>query len=195
MVRYKGGRLVLAVLTVGMDCYARVGGTASTLAANGTCNVCRGVTQGIVDLHAEWPVVRKMGKVAATTLPLDGGAGTDGGAFGGDDAVPITYEAAIERFCEQSFLSSNQQRVCYSIAPFAAEVGKWLGLGVPPDRICRKLGKRNPETCFDAREAERPSDATDPLLDWRSRPPSIPDGVHCSIEHRNSLSPRWVLLD
>lgn len=38
MVRYKGGRLVLAVLTVGMDCYARVGGTASTLAANGTCN-------------------------------------------------------------------------------------------------------------------------------------------------------------
>jgi len=24
------------------------------------------------------------------------------------------------------------------------EVGKWLRMGVPPDRICRKLGKRSP---------------------------------------------------
>lgn len=51
------------------------------------------------------------------------------------------------------------------------------------------------ETCFDARNAERPSDNAELLLDWRSRPPSIPDGVECSIEYRSSQHPRWVLLD
>lgn len=52
-----------------------------------------------MDLHAEWPLVRKMEKAAVTTpFPHDGeAAGTDAGALHGDDGVPITYEAAIER--------------------------------------------------------------------------------------------------
>lgn len=64
-----------------------------------------------------------------------------------------------------------------------------------PATLSTKQIYEKQETCFDAREAERPSDAAEPLLDWRTRPPSIPDGVDCSLEHRNSLSPRWVLLD
>lgn len=51
------------------------------------------------------------------------------------------------------------------------------------------------ETCFDARDAERPSSVAEVALDWRRRPPSIPQDVDCLVEHRNSLSPRWVLLD
>ncbi|CAN0004899.1 unnamed protein product [Ectocarpus fasciculatus] len=180
----KGGRLLLFTLTVSRG-HARGGEFGpALLSANGTCNVCRRLTQGFVDLHTEWPLVR------STNKEVD-----DDGTVRQDEAMSITYEAAIGRYCEQSFLSGSQQRVCYSISPFAAEVGKWLGMGVSPERVCRKLGKRNPETCFDARDAERPSSVAEAVLDWRSRPPSIPQDVDCLVEHRNSLSPRWVLLD
>ncbi|CBJ31332.1 expressed unknown protein [Ectocarpus siliculosus] len=98
---------------------------------------------GFVDLHTEWPLVRSTNKEVSRSS-RDRGDDDDATVRRQDEAMSITYEAAIERYCEQSFLSGSQQRVCYSIAPFAAEVGKWLGMGVSPERVCRKLGKRNP---------------------------------------------------
>ncbi|CAN0266498.1 unnamed protein product [Ectocarpus sp. 12 AP-2014] len=193
-MRSKGGQLILFALTVSTGHAGGGESEPALLSANGTCNVCRRITQGFVDLHTEWPLVRSADKEVSRSL-RDRGDGDDDTVYRKDEAMSITYEAAIERYCEQSFLSGSQQRVCYSIVPFAAEVGKWLGMGVPPERVCRKLGRRNPETCFDARDAERPSSVAEVALDWRSRPPSIPQDAGCLVEHRNSLYPRWVLLD
>eukprot|EP00903_Cladosiphon_okamuranus_P014347 g13321.t1 len=191
MLWSSGGRIAMLVLMAGgMAC------VRAAVATNGTCSVCRGVTQGFVDLHAEWTLLREMQMGASSFSRDDQRVGTDDvDVLLRGDTEAITYEMAIDRFCSRSFLSSNQQRVCYSIIPFAAEIGKWLHMGMPPERVCRKLGTRNPETCFDARDAERPSDSTRYLLDRRTRPNSIPEGVDCFIEHRSSLSPRWVLLD
>ncbi|CAN0101007.1 unnamed protein product, partial [Hapterophycus canaliculatus] len=125
--------------------------------------VCRRVTQqGFVDLHTEWSLLRNIEQSTSSDPCGEGVGDTVQGT-----RLAVTYEAAIER--RQAFLSDTQQRVCYSISPFAAEVGRWLGMGVSVERVCRKLGKRNPETCFDAGEAERPSDSAK-VLDWKSRP-------------------------
>lgn len=45
--------------------------------------------QGFVDLHTEWPLVRKI-EMAVSSFPHEQRVGTD-------DTDPITYEAVIER--------------------------------------------------------------------------------------------------
>ena len=53
--------------------------------------------QGFVDLHAEWPLVRKM-EIAASTFRHDQREETgDVDSVQRGDAEQITYEAAIER--------------------------------------------------------------------------------------------------
>ncbi|CAN0135958.1 unnamed protein product [Scytosiphon promiscuus] len=192
MIPSRGCWLASLFLTVGAG-HAGGGEIKPALPTRDTCNVCRGVTQGFVDLYTEWSSVRE---TEQTVFSRKHGRGA-GDTPRQDFAAAITFEAAIEKqvvkFCEQSFLTGSQQRVCYSISPFAAEVGKWLRMGVSAERVCLKLGKRNPETCFDAREAELPLDSSQ-MLDWKMRPPMIPEDVDCTVEHRNSLAPRWVLL-
>ncbi len=57
------------------------------------------VRKGFVDLHAEWQLVREMEK-AARSFSGDQRAASDDdvGALRRDDTMPITYEAAIERY-------------------------------------------------------------------------------------------------
>ncbi|CAN0206873.1 unnamed protein product, partial [Ectocarpus sp. 8 AP-2014] len=114
-MRSKGGQVILFALTVSTGHAGGGENDPALLSANGTCNVCRRITQGFVDLHTEWPLVRSTNKEGSR----DRGDDDDATVRRQDEAMSITYEAAIERYCEQSFLSGSQQRVCYSIVPFA----------------------------------------------------------------------------
>ena len=50
-----------------------------------------------MDLHTEWPLVRKM-KMEASTVPREQRLGTDDvDPLHRGDTEPITYEAAIDR--------------------------------------------------------------------------------------------------
>ncbi|CAM9426885.1 unnamed protein product, partial [Ascophyllum nodosum] len=83
-------------------------------ASGNNCSVCRAVTQGVVDLHSEWSILRE-------TQPRspDARARNYPSYHHDSDDAPATYQAAIETFCQQSFLSSAQQRLCYAVEPFS----------------------------------------------------------------------------
>lgn len=53
--------------------------------------------QGFVDLHAEWPLVRKM-EMAVSKFPHQQRVGAgDVGALRGGDTESVSYEVAIDR--------------------------------------------------------------------------------------------------
>lgn len=55
---------------------------------------------------------------------------------------------ALRIFCNQeSHLETSERKFCYYIEPLRQTAARALNLGMPTDRVCKKLNKQMPEIC------------------------------------------------
>lgn len=56
-------------------------------------------------------------------------------------------EAAIGAYCARDNLSAREKKICYYIDPIKRDVAQPFSLGMPVDRVCKRINKNNPEIC------------------------------------------------
>mmetsp|Transcript_22910 Transcript_22910/g.29871 ORF Transcript_22910/g.29871 Transcript_22910/m.29871 type:complete len:148 (+) Transcript_22910:3-446(+) len=55
---------------------------------------------------------------------------------------------AIESFCaQQDHLETSERKMCYYLEPLMQTTARALLVNMPIKRICKKLGKENPDIC------------------------------------------------
>eukprot|EP00953_Heterococcus_sp_UTEX-ZZ885_P025679 13948-Heterococcus_DN1.PRE.3 len=59
---------------------------------------------------------------------------------------------------------------------------------MPPERICRRLNRANPDICAASSQEEE-------TVVKAGSPPLHLQRYNCSIEHRTSLQQLWVVLE
>mmetsp|Transcript_3172 Transcript_3172/g.6861 ORF Transcript_3172/g.6861 Transcript_3172/m.6861 type:complete len:166 (-) Transcript_3172:85-582(-) len=56
-------------------------------------------------------------------------------------------EAAMGEYCARDDLGPREKKVCYYIDPIKRDVAQPFSLGMPSDRVCKRINKTNPEIC------------------------------------------------
>ena len=56
-------------------------------------------------------------------------------------------ESAIGSHCSNEKLSAREKKICYYIDPIKRDVAQPFSLGMPVDRLCKRINKSNPEIC------------------------------------------------
>ena len=66
------------------------------------------------------------------------------------DAMPKGYqtdkpkiEAALGYHCAKDSLSARERKICYYIDPIKRDVAHPFSLGMPVDRLCKRINKSN----------------------------------------------------
>ena len=55
-------------------------------------------------------------------------------------------EAALGKYCS-SEIGPRERKICYYIDPIKRDVSQPFSTGMPPDRVCKRINKANPEIC------------------------------------------------
>jgi len=58
-------------------------------------------------------------------------------------------EAALGDYCnpDKTKLTQREKKICYYIDPIKRDVAQPFSLGMPADRVCKRINKSNPEIC------------------------------------------------
>jgi hypothetical protein len=64
-----------------------------------------------------------------------------------DQTVKPKIESAIGAHCSDDKLSPREKKICYYIDPIKRDVAQPFSLGMPADRLCKRITKNNPEIC------------------------------------------------
>ena len=56
-------------------------------------------------------------------------------------------EAAIGKHCANEKLPAREKKICYYIDPIKRDVAQPFSLGMPVDRLCKRINKNNAEIC------------------------------------------------
>lgn len=58
-------------------------------------------------------------------------------------------EKALGEYCAKGHdgLSARERKICYYIDPIKRDVAQPFSLGMPVDRVCKRINKANPEIC------------------------------------------------
>jgi len=56
-------------------------------------------------------------------------------------------EAALEKYCKKKELGVREKKICYYLTPIKRDVAQPFSLGLPSDKVCKRLEKVNPEVC------------------------------------------------
>lgn len=56
-------------------------------------------------------------------------------------------EKALGAHCEKDTLSARERKICYYVDPIKRDVAQPFSLGMPVDRLCKRINKSNPEIC------------------------------------------------
>ena len=54
-------------------------------------------------------------------------------------------EAALEKYCKKKELGVREKKICYYLTPIKRDVAQPFSLGLPSDKVCKRLEKVNPE--------------------------------------------------
>jgi len=56
-------------------------------------------------------------------------------------------EKALGEHCKKDTLSARERKICYYVDPIKRDVAQPFSLGMPVDRLCKRINKSNPEIC------------------------------------------------
>ncbi len=56
-------------------------------------------------------------------------------------------ENALGKYCKKDTLSARERKICYYVDPIKRDVAQPFSLGMPVDRLCKRINKANPEIC------------------------------------------------
>lgn len=56
-------------------------------------------------------------------------------------------EKALGAYCARDDLSARERKICYYVDPIKRDVAQPFSLGMPVDRLCKRINKSNPEIC------------------------------------------------
>ncbi|KAL3762288.1 hypothetical protein ACHAWU_000935 [Discostella pseudostelligera] len=56
-------------------------------------------------------------------------------------------EKALGDYCSNESLPPREKKICYYIDPIKRDVAQPFSLGMPVDRVCKRINKANPEIC------------------------------------------------
>mmetsp|Transcript_3145 Transcript_3145/g.6603 ORF Transcript_3145/g.6603 Transcript_3145/m.6603 type:complete len:162 (-) Transcript_3145:146-631(-) len=56
-------------------------------------------------------------------------------------------EAALGKYCKKKELGVREKKICYYLEPIKRDVAQPFSLGMPADKVCKRLEKVNPEVC------------------------------------------------
>lgn len=56
-------------------------------------------------------------------------------------------EAALGSHCAKDTLSARERKICYYVDPIKRDIAQPFSLGMPVDRLCKRINKDNPEIC------------------------------------------------
>jgi hypothetical protein len=96
---------------------------------------CRRVTQRSYDSHIIIAVCMKVMQEVRDTLAKD------------DQKDKPKIEAALGKYCARDDLSAKEKKICYYVDPIKRDVAQPFSLGMPVDRLCKRINKSNTEIC------------------------------------------------
>ena len=64
-----------------------------------------------------------------------------------DQKEKSKIESAIGSHCANEKLPAREKKICYYIDPIKRDVAQPFSLGMPADRLCKRINKSNPEIC------------------------------------------------
>jgi len=56
-------------------------------------------------------------------------------------------EEALGKYCKRKGLGVKEKKICYYIDPIKRDVAQPFSLGMPAEKVCKRLEKVNPEVC------------------------------------------------
>jgi len=56
-------------------------------------------------------------------------------------------EEALGAYCARDDHGPRERKICYYIDPIKRDVAQPFSTGMPPDRVCKRINKANPEIC------------------------------------------------
>ena len=61
--------------------------------------------------------------------------------------TPNHNNAALGKYCKKKELGVREKKICYYLEPIKRDVAQPFSLGMPADKVCKRLEKVNPEVC------------------------------------------------
>mmetsp|Transcript_14286 Transcript_14286/g.34513 ORF Transcript_14286/g.34513 Transcript_14286/m.34513 type:complete len:168 (+) Transcript_14286:133-636(+) len=56
-------------------------------------------------------------------------------------------EKALGEYCARDTLSARERKICYYVDPIKRDIAQPFSLGMPLDRLCKRINKSNSEIC------------------------------------------------
>ena len=56
-------------------------------------------------------------------------------------------EKALGEYCANDARTAREKKICYYVDPIKRDVAQPFSLGMPVDRLCKRINKSNPEIC------------------------------------------------
>mmetsp|Transcript_11563 Transcript_11563/g.23727 ORF Transcript_11563/g.23727 Transcript_11563/m.23727 type:complete len:164 (+) Transcript_11563:50-541(+) len=56
-------------------------------------------------------------------------------------------EEALGKYCKRKDLGVKEKKICYYLDPIKRDVAQPFSLGMPSEKVCKRLEKVNPEVC------------------------------------------------
>jgi len=56
-------------------------------------------------------------------------------------------ENAIGKYCKRTDLGPREKKICYYVSPIKRDVAHPFSLGMPAEKVCKRINGSNPEIC------------------------------------------------
>lgn len=60
---------------------------------------------------------------------------------------PLPPQPALGKYCKRKDLGVKEKKICYYLDPIKRDVAQPFSLGMPAEKVCKRLEKVNPEVC------------------------------------------------